>query len=116
MPVNYTKEFNQGTGLIEVAFQRTVRMSTYLVAYAVGIFDSVGGMSKDGKIMVRNNVRLHRSKDGIFGLKVAIDAVDIFTNYLNIPYPLPKLDLLGVSNFAFGAMENWGLIIAKESA
>lgn len=117
MPVNYTKEIdNEGIAIMEIAFQRTAKMSTYLVAYAVGSFDSVNGMSKDGKTMVKMNTPLHRSNDGRFGLNVSINSLNFFSNYFKIPYSLPKLDLLTVPNFDAGAMENWGLIIAKESA
>jgi hypothetical protein len=36
--------------------------------------------------------------------------VSAFEQALRQPYPLPKLDLVGIPNFGAGAMENWGLI------
>lgn len=49
-------------------------------------------------------------KQGNHALNVGIKALDFFTEYFDIPYPLDKLDLIAIADFASGAMENWGLV------
>ena len=35
-------------------------------------------------------------------------------DFFHIPYPLKKLDLLPIPDFAAGAMENWGCVTFRE--
>ena len=47
------------------------------------------------------------SSQGEFALDVAAKTLTFFADYFGEPYPLPKMDLVAVPDFAAGAMENW---------
>uniref|UniRef100_A0A1Q3EWT3 Aminopeptidase n=1 Tax=Culex tarsalis TaxID=7177 RepID=A0A1Q3EWT3_CULTA len=101
-------------GLKELKFDRTPIMSTYLVAVVVGEFDYVEGKSKDG-VLVRVYTPIGKKGQGSFALDVAIDVLHYYNTYFEIAYPLPKMDLVAISDFSAGAMENWGLITYRET-
>ena len=58
----------------------------------------------------RNYATLRLSLQGEFALDVAVKTLPFYREYFNIGYPLPKIDLVAIPDFAFGAMENWGLV------
>ena len=97
------------------SYKKTPVMSTYLLAYAVGKFDFIEKYSEHG-VKVRVYTPPSKSYQGKHALDVATKALDFYDNYFNIPYPLTKLDLIAVADFAIGAMENWGLVTYRESA
>ncbi len=43
-----------------------------------------------------------RAKQGMFALDVGVRALDFFDDFFALPYPLPKLDMLCVTEFAMG--------------
>ena len=102
-------------GLKTVRFADTPVMSTYLLAFVVGDFDYVETETKEG-VTVRVYTPVGRKEQGRFALDVAARTLSFFDDYFGIPYPLPKMDLLAIPDFAAGAMENWGAVTYRETA
>lgn len=100
-----------------VTFAPTPVMSTYLLYFAVGEFESIEGRTKGG-VPVRVFTTPGRSSLGRFALETAVRGLDWFDGYYGIPYAqaVPKCDLLAIPDFEAGAMENWGAITFRETA
>ncbi|XP_031251964.1 aminopeptidase M1-like isoform X1 [Pistacia vera] len=97
-----------------VYFEESPVMSTYLVAVVVGLFDHIEDITSHG-VKVGVYCPVGKSDEGKYALEVAVKSLDIFTKFFSTPYPLPKLDMVAVPEFAAGAMENFGLIVYRES-
>ncbi|KAI9785509.1 MAG: hypothetical protein M1839_009250 [Geoglossum umbratile] len=116
------KEVKKGSkpGLKTVSFDRSPVMSTYLLAWAFGDFEYTEDFTSrkyDGKnLPVRVYTTRGLKEQGRFALKNAAQIVDYFSEVFHIDYPLPKVDLLAVHEFSYGAMENWGLITYRTTA
>jgi puromycin-sensitive aminopeptidase len=109
------KERYLAGGMKEVSFRTTPIMSTYLAAFAVGLFERIEATTKDGtKVGVLTTPG--KKDEGQFALGIAVKILDFYNEYFGTPYPLYKLDMLAVPDFAAGAMENWGLITYRETA
>ena len=88
-------------------------MSTYLVAFCVGEFDYVQAQTDHG-VLVRVYTPPGKSDSGVFALDCATKSLDAYDDFFGVPYPLPKLDMVAIPEFAMGAMENWGLVTYRE--
>jgi tricorn protease interacting factor F2/3 len=99
-------------GKKRVQFHQTPRMSTYLVFLGVGEFDIFESQT-DKRVRVATVPG--KSQYGQFGLDFGVKALKFCEEYYQIPYPLPKMDLIAIPDFAFGAMENWGAITFREN-
>lgn len=95
-----------------VKFQQTPEMSTYLLFFGVGEFEFI---EDPGKVLVRAATMPGMTAYAALGLKFGRKALDFCENNFGTKYPLPKLDLIAIPDFAFGAMENWGAITFREN-
>ena len=102
-----------GKGKHTLTFSTTPKLSTYLVALAAGDWECVSG-GADG-IPIRICGRPDRKDQLGFALQAAEFAMQYYNRYFTITYPFDKLDILGVPDFAAGAMENAGAIFSRES-
>jgi aminopeptidase N len=87
-----------------VVFQDTPIMSTYLLAMCVGEFDSVQSITDHG-VSVTVYTPPGKSSSGLFALEAATKALDLYDDFFQVKFPLPKLDMIAVPEFAAGAME-----------
>ena len=92
-------------GRKRIIFETTPTMSTYLVFFGVGDFEMLQD-PVDSRVRVLTLPGAWRH--AAFGLEFGRKALEFSETYYDIPYPLSKLDLIAVPDFAFGAMENWG--------
>jgi len=108
MPIARTAD--AGAGRTRTTFADTPSMPSYLLFLAVGDFERVT-RNVDGVelgVVVRRGEG-HRTEAA---LQAGEESLRYFTEYFGIPYPLPKLDMIGVPGAGgFGAMENWGAIL-----
>ncbi|MGD8469074.1 MAG: M1 family aminopeptidase [Desulfobacterales bacterium] len=99
-------------GKKRVIFEQTPQMSTYLVFFGVGEFEFTRD-KKDPRVRVATLPGM--KPYAMFGLEFGRKSLAFSEAYYGIPYPLPKMDLIAIPDFAFGAMENWGAITFREN-
>jgi len=116
MPIVSEGEVMDGTSeYVWDRYQQSVKMSTYLVAFVVSKFKYV-------ETTRNNNVRFriwsdpHSLDQTAYADDIGPKILEFFEEYFNVPFPLPKQDMIAIPDFGAGAMENWGLITYRETA
>lgn len=112
---NIVEETPGEAGRKIVRFAETPKMSTYLLAMLVGDFEHVEGVTPEG-VTVRVYSTPGKAGQLDFALSTGIATLSFYNEYFGIPYPLSKLDMIAVPDFASGAMENWGAVTYRETA
>ncbi|MDN6967419.1 M1 family metallopeptidase [Oenococcus sp. UCMA 17063] len=96
-------------------FDTTMRMSTYLVAFAFGDLQSKKTQTKSGVEVGVYSTKAHESKQLDFALDIAKRSIEFYEDFYQTPYPLPQSNQLALPDFSAGAMENWGLVTYREA-
>lgn len=72
-------------------FETSVKMSTYLIAFAITEFTQIEATSPKGvKVEVSARPQAISDGDGDFALQEATAILDFFADYFDVPYPLAK--------------------------
>lgn len=96
-------------------FAPTLKMSTYLVAFAFGDLQAKKTETKSGVEIGVFATKAHQAKELDFALDIAKRSIEFFEDYYQTPYPLPHSWQLALPDFSAGAMENWGLVTYREA-
>jgi aminopeptidase N len=96
-----------------LTFSPTAKMSTYLVAMAVG--DFACSESSVDNVPIRVCGTPDKKPFQAAALRYAGEILKYYNQYYGIPYPFGKLDIVGAPDFEAGAMENTGAIFYRES-
>ncbi|KAH8242277.1 hypothetical protein KR038_008937 [Drosophila bunnanda] len=105
-------------GYIRDDFLTTPKMPTYLVAFIVSNMVDSRYAALDSEMAPR--VELWTRSPYVemthYAYKMVRKFLPYYEDYFGIKNQLPKIDLVSVPEFGFGAMENWGLITFRDSA
>jgi aminopeptidase N len=96
-----------------VRFKQTPKMCTYLLYFGVGEFEML--QDNFNGYLVRVLTTPGKAEYGKFAMDIAGKSLKFCEEYTDIKYPLSKCDLIGVPDFPYGAMENYGAIAFRET-
>ena len=112
---------SEADGWRTTKYARTPLLPTYLLAFVVGPWEIVtwddipATEIRDTPLPLRgiaskgNGIKLKKALEG------SADIVLELERYFGVPYPFKKLDIVAVPDFAYGAMENAGLITYRDN-
>ena len=112
MPVKSEEENGDS---LTTTFEKTPRMSSYLLAFVIGELHKKSARTKSGVEVNIWATPAQNENTLDFALDIATRSIDFYDEYFGVKYPLPKSDHVALPDFSSGAMENWGLITYRES-
>ncbi|XP_047509219.1 glutamyl aminopeptidase isoform X1 [Pieris napi] len=115
-----SKSVDKSTKTETVTFATSVPMSTYLACFVVCNFDyketliNTSGIGKD--FTLRSFAQKQQTHKIDFAQDIGKRATEFYIKYYEVPYPLPKLDMIAIPDYVSGATEHWGLITYRETS
>lgn len=111
MPATSESEKN---GRLTTVFETSPKMSTYLLAFAIGELQHKTTQTTGGVNVSVYATQAHKPEALDFALETTKRSIEFFNDYYGVPYPLPKCDMIAIPDFSSAAMENWGLVTYRE--
>lgn len=111
-PVDFEEKTEDGRKWVQ--FERTPPLSSYLVAVAVGPFEASPTLMS-GSTAIRVWTLPGKQSLAAFAREAAGECLGRLERWFDMAHPYPKLDLVALPDFAFGAMENAGAVFFRDS-
>nr|CAD7397386.1 unnamed protein product [Timema cristinae] len=102
-------------GLTTAEFRTSVPMVTYLTCFIVSDFQRLPPVNISQGFPFSVYSTPAQVNKTAYALELGSKVTEYYINYFNIPYPLPKLDMIAIPDFVSGAMEHWGLVTFRET-
>ena len=90
-------------------YEKSVKMSTYLLKWVVSKFKYAEAVTKRG-INIRAFYGENATESMSYGAQNGAKIMDYLEQVFKMEYQLPKMDMVTVPFFPYGAMEEWGLM------
>jgi puromycin-sensitive aminopeptidase len=111
-PIRFEEDDESGHKTVH--FETTPPLSSYLIAVAVGPFEASRPIMS-GSTAIQIYTLPGRQNLAAFALEAAVESLTRLEQWFDMDHPYPKLDLLALPDFAFGAMENAGAVFFRDS-
>ena len=98
----------------KITFSTSPKMSTYLVALAIGDWQCLSRTVDD--VPIRVCAEPDKKQYGAFALDVAAHSIQFYNQWYGIKYPFGKLDMVAIPDYEWGGMENTASIFYRDTA
>lgn len=98
----------EGTSYVTSKFQDTPPMQTYLLAFIISDYKYVDNNDVDVPQRIYAVPQRIDQGDGDFAAEVVGPILRQLEEHFRVEYPLPKMDHAAITDYIFGAMENFG--------
>lgn len=106
----------EGTDYVISRFRYTLPMQTYILAFLVAPFEYVSNNDTRTPQRIIAKPSSIRNGEADFALEHTGPILRTLEDHIGMNYSLSKLDHAAITQFAAGAMENWGLVTYREFA